>query len=146
MLTVRVVKTPTLALANYKAGVGNAGPAWTDGALNPKRGDFRVNGAKQEPYWASQVAAAALAKRYSSNLSKVTDQFYTTAVSTYGQANYQTQAVAKADKWNTFYTKFAPALETILKGLPARGNYAANKARLTAYLDALQSKKGQFKV
>ncbi len=144
-LTVRVVKTHAIALANYKARVGSAGPAWSEGALNPKRGDFRVNGAKQEGYWASQVAAAATAKRYSTNLSKVTDAFYMTAVTTYGVNNYQTQAVAKSDKWGAFYTKFAPALETILKSLPARGNYTANKARLNAYLDALQAKKGHFK-
>lgn len=145
-LTIRVVKDPTTALNKYKAGVASAGPDWAAGALAPKRGDFRVNGAKQQGYWASQVAAAAAKGTYATNLQKVTDASYENAVNTYGQNNYQVQAVAKSAKWGTFYTKFAPALETVIKGLPPRGNFTQNMARLAAYASALNKQKGTFKV
>jgi|SRR5271166_192304 len=147
-LNTRTVRNLVTSLADYKAGVANAGPKWLDGVKNP-RADFRAAGALAAPAWYAGCTAANAAGSYAKNLAKVTDAFYLNAVSTYGQGNYTTQTVAKADKWGTFYGTFGPFLESTLVSLDKsnpRGGYTANKARLTAYLDLLHAKKGTFKV
>jgi len=140
-LQTRAVKDPTTATNRYKAGVQSAGPDWTDGALHPKR-DFRTAAAAQQGYWASQVQAAAAKGTFASHIKAVTDAEYENAVSTYGQNNYVTQAQAKAGNWTKFYDKFQPKLAGIVAKLPARGNKAQNRARLNAYLDAVEATAG----
>lgn len=142
----RTIKDPTTALNRYKSGVGSAAPAWLDGVLHPRRGDFRLKGAAAENLWFANLQAAHTQNRYSKNLQKVTDAEYENAVQTYGQNNYQTQATAKSDHWGAFYNKFAPVLEATIKSLPPRGTKAQNRARLNAYLDSLEKQGGSFRV
>lgn len=147
-LSTRTVRDPATALADYKAGVGGAGAKWLDGAQHP-RADFRTAAVAAKAAWFNGCQAANAADSFAKNIAKVTDAFYNTAISTYGQSNYTTQTVAKADKWGTFYTNFQPFLAATIQSLDKsnpRGGYAANKARLTAYLDTLHAKKGTFKV
>jgi hypothetical protein len=92
--------------------------------------------------WAANVAASV--QKFSKNVGAVSLNAWQEAATTKGQPRLATGATAASGKVNTFMTKFIGQLTTIVNGLPSRGGYDQNIAKLTTYLAAVHSLKGTF--
>lgn len=132
---------PTAAAAKWANNTGNATQAWKDGIGRVKVAPGQL-AAAQADTWAQNVAAAK--SRYATNVGRVTLAAWQQATEA-KSSNFATGVQAGAAKQAAFMQAFLPKVNQAAATLPARGSYAANKARAVAMMDALHAMKGQFK-
>lgn len=136
-----VKSDPTSAAQAWVTGMQGAGPKYTAGVNAVKVAPGQAAAAAAS-LWAQNVAAAV--NKFASNSAKVTLTAWQNAANTKGAPRLGTGATAAQPKFAAFMTAFLPALTNIVNGLPARGAYAQNIARFTAYADALHAQAGNF--
>lgn len=146
------MKTAAQAASKYGANGGSpaSGQLWSADFLAafPK---MIANAVAQTPYWQAQVSTAAAAAAYKAGLNGANANLatITTKVNGVAQASFMAGVKAAATgKYLNFADEFIPAVTSEVNTLNStnpRGTPAQNRARLNAYLDWLESKKGTFK-
>lgn len=133
------MKTAAQATAKWQSGVASAGPAYTAGVQNSADWAAATAGAESAMVAGFQQAAA--------------DGRITRGIQSRGTAGWRSRTLAKAGNWQTgvqqgssaysqaYTAKLQPMIEAGLSAISSmpRGGYAANKARLNAYLDAVHT-------
>ena len=144
------MKTPTQAAQNYGTNGGSATSAslWA-GNWSTNIPKMKARAAAQVTYWQSQVSSAQAAARFTDGVNNFDANAATSKANGPGKSSFQAgvQAASKG-KYAAFANEFLPAVSTIVSNLDRtnpRGSKLDNRARLNAYLDALEAQSGNFK-
>ena len=143
-ITPRTVTTPASAVANWASGVQNGGNKWATGYANPSRNPFDPTVINPNA-WQAGVSTAAAKDLYAKHLASVDQTVVLATVNGAGKTKYTTSGTTKQGKVLTFQTAFLPRLSTILTNLNTsnpKGPRGTNRARLNAYLDAVELLRG----
>lgn len=137
------MKTAQQALANWQGAAGTAATAWTAG-INGYTGDWAgttvaaynnwvqgLSNAQAQGLWQSGIMQAGTAKWKSNSQAKA--------------PNYQQGYTAGANNFGNAIQKIIAAEQSIVAGLPPRGTYTQNVARMTAFVGDLHALKGTLK-
>lgn len=144
----KIRKTPQQAVQNWGTGVTNGGNNWASGYLAAAPEVFNANNVDPQA-WQNGVSDPNAAARYLKGMTSVNMSQLTTTVNGAGKGKYTASGTAKQAKMTNFMTSFIPKLDNILVNLDntnpraSRGS-ASNRARLNAYLDAVQSTRGTY--
>lgn len=144
------MKTAQQAAANY----GTNGSSVT--AQNQWAADFitqipkmQARAAAQAAFWQSQVSTAQAQQAFIRGVQNLDVQAVTAKVNGPAKATFAAQVrAASTGKYLQFATAFIPAVSQEVANLDRtnpRGTPAQNRARLNAYLDWIESQKGNFK-
>ena len=98
--------------------------------------------ARQADVWVQNTTAAK--STWQKNVNIPLPQWQA-AMTNKGKDRIASGASGATDKMTNFLQKLAPVINNAKANLPPRGNYAANKQRATAMMDALHNAKGSFK-
>ncbi len=144
------IKTAQQAAADWVAGATTtlAATRWAEGIAKPKRDPFQAALA-QAGYWQDQVSSPQALLNYQVGLSSINEDLYLQIVNTRGKINYTGGVKDKQANYAAFAGKFMGWLANEIQSLDRtnpRGDKSANRARLNAYLDALEAQAGQFRV
>lgn len=150
--TTRPVKSAQTAAANYgtNGSAANAANLWAQDFLADPQAIFAAAAARVS-YWQSQVSTQQAATNYVNGLNDVNIQALTTKVNGVGKASFSAgvkAAGAPGGKYAAFAAEFQPWLTNELATLNRtnpRGDATQNRARLNAFLDALEAQKGNFR-
>jgi hypothetical protein len=144
------MKTPAQAAANYGAN-GSSAQAQNNWAANftaalPK---MKARAAAAAPLWQQNVNTAQALARFTKGVQGFDELAAANKANGPSKATFAAQVrAASVGKSLAFYNTFLPAVTTEVQNLDRtnpRGDKAANRARLNAYLDWLDSKAGTFK-
>lgn len=132
--------------ASSKKWADRLGASVSDGTFD--RGVAAVNvspgaaAARQVDVWVQNTTAAKATWQKNVNIPLPEWQ---AAMMGKGKDRIASGASGATDKMAAFLTKLAPVINNAKSNLPPRGNYAANKQRAVAMMDALHNAKGSFK-
>lgn len=117
------------AATDYQTGVEGFTGDWA-GATVAQQAAMQTNwqAAVSSGRWAGGVQAVGTAGWKSRTVAKI--------------ANYSTGFQAGSQRFTTAIGKIVAAEQNIVPSLPARGDYAQNKNRATAFMDAMHALKG----
>lgn len=93
--------------------------------------------ARQKAVWQQNTVNAA--DKWAANVSKVSLQDWQNAMITKGLSRVATGATAAQSKMTDFFSKLIPYQQQQKNNLPARGTYEQNKARASAWMDAMHN-------
>lgn len=144
-IQTRNVKNATDATAAWAGGVQQAGNKWADGYAHPSRNPFDPANIDSDG-WQAGVSTALAKSRYENNMASVNQDVVLATVNGAGKTKYTSSGTTKQAKVSKFMNVFLPKLGSILQNLNAstpRGPRGTNRARLNAYLDAVESTRGQ---
>ena len=129
-----MAKDATAVAADWAAKLAAAGPKAQAGAESVRTAPGAA-AARQVAVWQANVAASA--SKYARNVAAVSRDEWVNAYVTKGIPRLATGAAAAQQKMANFLQKFLPFLDNAKAGLPARGTYEQNKARMVAMVDAV---------
>jgi hypothetical protein len=143
-IQIRNVRDATTATANWGSQVQQAGAKWADGYAHPARNPFDPSVIDPEA-WQAGVSQPAAKTLYARNLAGVNQEVVLATVNGAGKTKYTSSGSTKQGKYAKFATTFMPKLGGILQNLNTsnpRGPRGQNRARLNAYLDAVEATRG----
>lgn len=144
------MKTAQQAAQNYgtNGGSGNAANLWAAdwSAAIPT---MKTRAAAQVGYWQSQVSSIEAASAFVAGVNGFDANAATAKANGAGKSSFSAGVkMASTGKYLSFASEFIPAVATIVQNLNRtnpRGDKTQNRARLNAYLDALEAQGGNFK-
>lgn len=144
------MKTPAQAAANYGTNGGSATSAslWA-GNWSTQIPKMKTRAAAQVQFWQNQVSTQKAADAFVAGVNDFDATAATTKANGAGKSSFQAgvQTAAKG-RYLAFAGEFIPAVASIVSTLDRtnpRGDKTQNRARLNAYLDALEAQSGNFK-
>lgn len=137
-------ETIAQAAAAWAAGLTSAGTAISDGVKNP-RASPTAQALAAKNLMVSAWNASITSGAWANNLSAAGDTAWAAGMMNKTIPNLATSASAGQPHYLAFAQQWFPALETAVGNLPARGDYAQNKARATAMMDWEHSQRGKFR-
>jgi len=122
--------------ANWAQRLGAAGDKMKAGvnAVNVAPGQLA---ARQKSVYVQNVQAAA--DKWATNTAAVSLTDWQNAMINKGISRVATGATNAQSKMTTFFNALLPYQQSKLSTLPARGTYEQNKARATAWMDAMHA-------
>jgi hypothetical protein len=138
----KAVKTADASAAKWARNLGMAGPSITAGVQAVQQAPG-IAAAAQKNTWLQNVTASA--DRWAQNVSKVSLASWQQSMLQKGVSRITGGAATAQPKVQAFMQSFLPAVQQIAAQLPPRGDINANISRMTAMVQALHAKKGQFK-
>lgn len=150
--TTRPVKNSQTATSRYatNGGSSQAQSDWAANFLADPQAIFAA-AAAAVARWQSAVSSTEAADNFVAGLGNVNMSALATKVNGVGKQSYSAGVKAAGQpggKYAAFSAEFQPWLQNELATLNRtnpRGDKAANRARLNAYLDSLDGQAGQFK-
>ena len=129
-----MAKDPATVAQRWAQNLGAAGAKVTEGVqgVNTAPG---AAAARQVNVWQQNTAASA--QKYARNVAAVSLYSWQQATIDKGIPRLASGAAAAQPKMAQFLGKLLPYVESAKNGLPARGSYEQNKARLVAFLDKM---------
>lgn len=124
--------------ARWAQGFGASGTKWMDG-VNSVTTPPGQAAARQKALWVQNTTTAA--DRWAANTAKVTVQDWQAACQTKGAPRLASGAAAGQSKYETAAAKWYPAIENVVRQLPARGDIEANINRAGAFARAMHALK-----
>jgi len=142
----KVIRSADIATKNWTERAGTAsgfygsqvqGAAWATYAGSDKA----------EANYATATTAAIQAKSRAAAVNKVGDTAWKAGVSSVGVSRYSAGVTASAPKMNSAMGKLIPAIDTLRKGLGARGVRGSpdNIKRMNDFVTGLSKQRGTFK-
>jgi hypothetical protein len=143
-IQTRTVRDPAMATANWGSGVQQNGNKWAEGYAHPKRNPFDPSVIDPDA-WQSGVTSDRAKTLYAKNLAGVNQDVVLQTVNGAGKTKYTSAGSTKQGKYQKFASQFLPKLGQILQNLDMtnpRGPRGTNRARLNAFLDAVEQTRG----
>lgn len=134
------MKTAQQAASNWINSAGRASTDWQAG-VQGFTGDWAGRTTAQQAVMLNALTQAVTSGRWAAGVSKVGTAGWKQATVDKA-ANYSTGFQAGASRQAAAIAKIIQAEQGIVGALPPRGDYAQNKARATAVMDALHALKG----
>lgn len=154
MARIAPMKTPAQASTNYANNGGSAQAAtnWATNLSADLPAVFAAASAKVG-FWSSQVSTVQAQNNYVSGLNKASANTAPIIAKIQGPSKSTFSAQVRAaggpgGRYTAFAAAFLPAVSTEIANLNRtnpRGDKTANRARLNAYLDWLDSQAGKFR-
>lgn len=135
-----ITKDAGSAASKWSARAASAQGTYTAGVAATTKDQAEL-AAASENLWASNVAAAASAKRFSTRLRKAGTPAWKAGVAAVGGQRYAQGVGAAQTKYQNGVQPFLAALQSVT--LPARGPKGSNGARIDAVVNALMAAKKQ---
>ena len=134
---------PTASAAKWASRLGQS---VSDGTFDRGVASVTVSpgaaAARQADVWAQNTVAAKSTWQKNVNIPLPEWQ---ASMTNKAKDRIATGAADAQGKMGNFLQKLAPVINNAVNNLPPRGNYAQNKARANAMMDALHNAKGSFK-
>lgn len=143
-ITPRTVKDATTATANWGSAIAASAGKWAAGYANPSRNPFDANVINPDA-WQAGVSTPQAKALYKKNMAGVNQDVVLATVNGPGKQKYAAAGQNKTGKVQAFMQTFLPKLGTILQNLNQtnpKGPRGTNRARLNAYLDAVEATRG----
>lgn len=140
------ITDPSKWAGNWGTGVGRSGSKWSTNYVAQGPAIFQ-KAAASVGNWQAAVTSQAAADGYVKGLNSVNFSQVQATVQGAGQTKYTASGSTKQAKYAAFAQIFGPKLSSILASINQtsprgpRGS-AENRARLNAYLDAVQATRG----
>ena len=129
-----MAKDPTAAAQRWAQNLGSSGAKVTEGVQGVTVAPGAI-AARQVNVWMANTQASA--QKFARNVGAVGLGAWQEATINKGIPRLASGAAAAQPKMATFLQKLIPYVESAKQGLPARGSYEQNKARLNAFLDKM---------
>lgn len=137
-------ETITQAAAAWAAGLTSSGTAISDGVNNP-RASPTAQAIAQKNVMVAAWNASITNGTWAQNLQASGDAGWKAGMINKTIPNLATSASAGQPHYLAFAQQWFPALEAQVANLPARGDYAANKARANSMMDWEHSQRGKYR-
>ncbi len=136
------MKTAQQAAANWINSAGRAATEWQTG-IQGYTGDWVGATVSQQAVMLNNLTQSVTSGRWAAGITGVGTSGWKQATEAKA-ANYSTGFQAGAQRQATSIAKIINAEAGIVGALPPRGDYTANKARASAFMDAMHALKGQL--
>jgi len=137
------VKSAQQALQNWTNAAGTASTDWAAG-INGYTGDWAGTTVAAYSNWVSGLANAQANGLWQAGIQNAGTAKWK-ANSQAKAANYTTGYSAGAGNFGAAIQKIIAAEQNIVNGLPPRGTYAQNVARMTSFVDDMHALRGQLR-
>ena len=134
------MKTAQQAAQNWIDSAGRATTAYDQG-VQGYQGDWAGATVGQQATMLSNVTQAITSGRWAAGVNRRGTQGWKNATQA-KKANYGTGFTAGAQAQAAAIQKIIAAEQSIVPGLPPRGDYSQNKNRATAFMDAMHALRG----
>lgn len=134
-----VKANPQIMAQRWAQGMSGATTRYTEGVQAVRVAPGQL-AAAQAGAWVQAVTASQ--QRFAQRVAGVSLQSWQQSAINKGAPRLATGAAASQDKFQAFANNFLPALANIVNGLPPRGTFESNVARLTQYIQAVHGLKG----
>lgn len=143
-IQTRVIRDPGTGSSNWGTGVAQSGSKWADGYAHPSRNPFDPSVINADA-WQQGVSTDQAKQAYKSKLAAVNQDQVLATVNGAGKTKYTSSGQTKQANYQKFAQAFYPKLSNIVQNLNQsmpKGPRGTNRARLNAYLDAVEATRG----